>query len=228
MGSRYNTFLMLVLTSVNLGFEWKQVHIQVSAGDVYHMAQVRGVLYGQRWWWLIRPQTEMSCMATDGDGINGWRWWWFVSLDMVMSHMAGDDCGLWHGLIAFGRTSTFKYIGLVVLLDRIQSSLSIHHYMNKLWAWHPLLFLSYNLNRASKPYPSHNHPCSSAATPSPSITLHHHLPNRCINRFHMGSLGWLSYKVTWLALIWADGASSDKCWQRWIWYKLTELSCLYI
>ena len=31
----------------------------------------------------------------------------------------------------------------------------------------------------------------------------------CINRSHTGRLGWLSYRLTGLALIWADGAGSD-------------------
>jgi len=38
------------------------------------------------------------------------------------------------------------------------------------------LFISYD-QEPQNPQPTDNHPCLSAATPSPSITLHHHLPN---------------------------------------------------
>jgi len=59
----------------------------------------RWVWYWQRWRCLVWTETEMSCMA-------------------------GDHCWLWYRLMAFSRTCTFVYIGLVALLDRIQSSFS--------------------------------------------------------------------------------------------------------
>jgi len=94
------------------------------------MAGDDDVLYGRRWWCLVWPETVMSCMAGDGNVLYGRRLWSLVWPETVMSRMAGDDCWLWYGLMAFSRTCAFIYIGLVALLDRIQSSFCKYHYFN--------------------------------------------------------------------------------------------------
>jgi hypothetical protein len=49
------------------------LHIQVSAGDGGVLAGGRDVLYGQGWRCFVWSETEMSCMAGDGDVSYGRR-----------------------------------------------------------------------------------------------------------------------------------------------------------
>jgi len=59
---------------------------------------------------IVCPETEMSCMAGDGDVLYGRRRRCLVWPETEMSRMAGDDCWLWYELMAFSRTCTFIYI----------------------------------------------------------------------------------------------------------------------
>jgi len=72
-----------------------------------------------------QPETEMSSTVGDGDVLYGRRRRCLVWPETEMSRMAGDDCWLWYGLMAFSRTCTLIYIGLVALIDRIHNQASL-------------------------------------------------------------------------------------------------------
>jgi len=79
------------------------------------------------WRWVSYGQSRDYLYGGRGHGWNGQsgcvscgrRWWWLVWPESVMSCMGEDDCWLWYKLMAFSRTHTLIYIGLVALLDRI-------------------------------------------------------------------------------------------------------------
>jgi len=85
---------------------------------------------------FIWRQTEVSCIAGLTEILSGRKLRCLVWQVTVMVCIAGDNCWLLYGLMAFSCTCTLIYIGLVALVDRIQSSFPDLYYLNRLWVRH--------------------------------------------------------------------------------------------